>query len=104
MRATDSLRALTRETHLEPSQLILPLFICEGEGVRKDISSMPGHAQLSVDRAIEECREVLSLGLGGVILFGIPATKDEEASAGYDDAGIVQRAIRAIKRIRRSCW
>lgn len=89
---------MVRETRLEPSQFVLPLFICEGEGVRRDIGSMPGHAQLSIDRAVEECHEVQSLGIGGVILFGIPAQKDETASGAYADDGIVQRAIRAIKK------
>jgi len=87
-----------RETRLSPSNFILPLFVCEGEGVRKDISSMPGHAQLSVDLIVKECQEAVSLGIGGVILFGIPQHKDEHASGAYDDSGIVQKAIRAIKR------
>src|SRR4051812_49012488 len=98
LRATEPLRTLVRETRLEPSNFILPLFICEGEGIRKEIGSMPGHAQLSIDRIVDECREVHSLGIGGVILFGIPAEKDEQASGAYADNGIVQRAIRAIKR------
>jgi porphobilinogen synthase len=83
---------------LEPSNFILPLFICPGEGVRKPITSMPPQCQLSVDTAVEECREIHRLGIGGVILFGLPESKDEEASGAYDDNGIVQRAIRAIKR------
>jgi porphobilinogen synthase len=83
---------------MEPANFILPLFVCPGEGVRKPINSMPPQCQLSVDTAVEECREVLSLGIGGVILFGLPESKDEEASGAYDDDGIVQRAIRAIKR------
>ena len=83
---------------MEPANFILPLFVCPGEGVRKPISSMPPQCQLSVDTAVEECREVQSLGIGGVILFGLPESKDEEASGAYDDDGIVQRAIRAIKR------
>jgi porphobilinogen synthase len=87
-----------RETPLAPSDFILPLFVCEGEGVRRDISSMPGHAQLSIDLIVRECEEVVSLGIGGVILFGIPQHKDEHASGAYDDSGIVQRAIRAIKQ------
>jgi porphobilinogen synthase len=87
-----------RETRLSPSNFILPLFVCEGEGVRKEISSMPGHAQLSVDLIVKECQEAVSLGIGGVILFGIPQHKDEHASGAYDDSGIVQKAIRAIKR------
>jgi porphobilinogen synthase len=91
------MRALVRETHLHPSQFVLPLFVCEGEGVRREIGSMPGHAQLSIDRTVEECREARTLGVGGVILFGIPAEKDEQASGAYAENGIVQRAIRAIK-------
>jgi porphobilinogen synthase len=98
LRSSDSMRSLVRETHLEPSQFILPLFVCEGEGVRREISSMPGNAQMSVDRIVAECAEVQSLGIGGVILFGIPDTKDELASGGYAEDGIVQRAVRAIKR------
>jgi porphobilinogen synthase len=97
LRATESIRSLVRETRLEPANFILPLFICEGEGIRKDIGSMPGHAQMSIDGIVNECRQVKALGVGGVILFGIPAQKDEEASGAYDDHGIVQRAIRAIK-------
>jgi porphobilinogen synthase len=97
LRASESLRTLVRETHLEPSGFILPLFVCEGENVRKDIGSMPGHAQMSIDRIVGECREVHALGIGGVILFGIPSHKDEEASGAYAEDGIVQRTIRAIK-------
>jgi porphobilinogen synthase len=97
LRATERLRDLVRETRLEASQLVLPLFICEGEGVRREITSMPGHAQLSIDKIVDECREVRNLGLGGVLLFGIPAAKDESASGAYADDGIVQRGIRAIK-------
>jgi porphobilinogen synthase len=96
-RATEPLRALVRETHLEPSQFILPLFVCEGEGIHREIGAMPGNAQMSVDRLVRECEEVRSLGIGGVILFGIPEHKDELASGNYDPNGIVQRAIRAIK-------
>ena len=98
LRTTEAMRSLSRETRLSPASFILPLFICPGEGIRKPISSMPPHCQLSIDAALEECREVHSLGIGGVILFGLPATKDECGSEGYDDNGIVQRAIRAIKR------
>lgn len=98
LRATESIRALVRETQLQPSNFVLPLFAVEGENVRKEIGSMPGQAQMSVDRIVAECREVHSLGIGGVILFGIPSHKDEEASGAYDDDGIVQRTIRAIKQ------
>ena len=97
-RATEALRRLVRETELDPGDFILPLFACPGEGVRREISSMPGHAQISVDRLVEECAEAERLGIGGVILFGIPVTKDETASGAYADDGIVQQAIRAIKR------
>jgi porphobilinogen synthase len=97
LRATEPLRHLVRETRLEPVQFILPLFACVGEGIRREISSMPGHAQLSVDRIVKECEEAQSLGIGGVILFGIPDIKDEIASGAYADDGIVQQAVRAVK-------
>ena len=99
LRASEPLRRLVRETNLEPSDFILPLFVYEGDAPRKEISSMPGHAQLSIDGAITECREAVELGIGGVILFGIPSHKDEHASGAYDDSGVVQRAIRAIKQV-----
>jgi porphobilinogen synthase len=98
LRASESIRTLVRETRLEPSQFILPLFVCPGQGVRRPINSMPGHAQLSIDLLVQECAEACRLGLGGVLLFGIPETKDEQASGAYDDQGIVQQALRAIKR------
>jgi porphobilinogen synthase len=98
LRATESMRNLVRETRLHPAQFILPLFVCPGEGIRRDISSMPGNYQMSIDELARECAEVQSLGIGGVILFGLPETKDEMASGAYDDDGIVQRAIRALKR------
>jgi porphobilinogen synthase len=98
LRASEALRNLVRETVLDPGDFILPLFICPGEGVRREISSMPGHAQLSVDRLVSECAEAHQLGIGGVILFGIPETKDELASGAHADDGIVQQAVRAIKR------
>ncbi len=98
LRATEALRTLVRETRLEPSQFILPLFACPGEGVRRDIGSMPGNHQLSIDELVKECSAAHALGIGGVILFGIPETKDETASGAYAADGIVQQAIRAIKR------
>jgi porphobilinogen synthase len=98
LRATESIRNLVRETRLTPSQFILPLFVCPGEGVRREIGSMPGNYQLSIDQLVLECAEAQSLGIGGVILFGLPETKDETASGGYADDGIVQRAIRALKQ------
>jgi porphobilinogen synthase len=98
LRVSEPIRRLVRETRLSPAQFILPLFICPGKGVRRDISAMPGHAQISVDEAVRECAEAQSLGIGGVILFGLPEIKDEDASGAYADDGIVQRALRAIKQ------
>jgi porphobilinogen synthase len=97
LRATEALRDLVRETRLDPAQFILPLFACPGEGVKREIGAMPGNYQMSVDQLVKECAEVQSLGIGGVILFGLPESKDEMASGAYDDNGIVQRAIRAIR-------
>jgi len=98
LRASEALRNLVRETQLDPGDFILPLFTCPGENIRRPINSMPGHAQLSVDRLVAECAEAHALGIGGVILFGIPETKDELASGAYADDGIVQQAVRALKR------
>lgn len=97
LRSSERMRRLVRETQLAPSHFILPLFVCPGEGVRREISSMPGNYQMSVDQVIAECRELVGLGIGGIILFGIPTAKDERASGNYDPNGIVQTAIRAIK-------
>jgi porphobilinogen synthase len=98
LRASESLRRLVRETHLEPSQLVLPLFVRPGENLRTPIGSMPGNFQLSIDELVKECESARSLGLGGVILFGIPDHKDELASESYAEDGITQRAVRAVKR------
>jgi porphobilinogen synthase len=98
MRQTDSLRSLVRETHLTPTSFIYPLFVCPGEGVRKEISSMPGVFNISVDEAVKEAREAKSLGVGGIILFGLPEKKDDVATGAWAEDGIVQRATRAIKR------
>jgi porphobilinogen synthase len=98
LRASAPLRDLVRETRLHPRQFVLPLFVCPGQGVRREIGAMPGNYQLSVDELIKECAEVAALGIGGVILFGLPETKDEMASGAYDDDGIVQRAIRALRQ------
>lgn len=87
-----------RETHLQPENFVMPLFVCPGEGVKREIQAMPGNYQMSIDQVLKECREISSLGIGGVILFGIPETKDEIASGAYDPDGIVQRAVRAIKK------
>lgn len=97
LRASENLRRLVRETRLEPSNLVLPLFVVEGEGIRKEISSMPGNYQMSVDHLVRECEQVQALGIGGIILFGIPRHKDESASEAYNPAGITQEAVRAIK-------
>jgi porphobilinogen synthase len=98
LRVSESMRRLVRESRLDPAQFILPLFVCPGEGVRKPISSMPGNFQLSVDELVKECEGAHALGIGGVILFGIPDTKDETASGAYADDGIVQKALRAVRR------
>jgi len=98
LRSSEALRRLVRETQLAPSQFVLPLFVVPGQGIRKEILSMPGNAQMSVDHIVGECQQCLKLGLGGVILFGIPAHKDETASGAYDPDGITQQAIRAIKK------
>jgi porphobilinogen synthase len=102
MRQTDSLRSLVRETRLTPTGFIYPLFVCPGEGVRKEISSMPGVFNISVDEAVKEAREAENLGVGGIILFGLPEKKDEVATGAWAEDGIVQRATRAIKREVRS--
>ena len=100
LRRTEALRSLVRETRLTPSQLILPLFICPGEGVRKEISSMPGVFNLSIDEALKEAESAAALGIGGILFFGLPESKDEQGSGAYDDNGIVQRALRAFKQNR----
>ena len=98
LRASDSLRRLVRETRLNPAQFILPLFVCPGQGVKREIGAMPGNYQMSIDNLVGECAEVQSLGIGGVILFGLPESKDELASGAYADDGIVQQAIRAVRQ------
>ena len=97
LRATPALRSLVRETHLHPSALIYPLFLCEGEGIRREIGSMPGVFNLSIDEALKEVEECATLGIGGILLFGIPAAKDEQGSGAWAEDGIVQRGINAIK-------
>ena len=91
------MRSLVRETHLQPSALIYPLFLCEGEGVRREISSMPGVFNLSIDEALKEVKVCVALGIGGLLLFGIPDEKDEQGSGAWAADGIVQRGLRAIK-------
>ncbi|MDE1163715.1 MAG: porphobilinogen synthase [Acidobacteriaceae bacterium] len=100
LRSSAAIRSLVRETHLEPSALIYPLFICEGEGVRREVSSMPGVFNLSIDEAVKEAEECARLGIGGVLLFGIPDQKDDVGTGAYASDGIVQRALRAIKADR----
>ncbi len=97
LRSTAAMRSLVRETHLQPSALIYPLFICEGEGIRREVTSMPGVFNLSVDEAVKEAEACATLGIGGLLLFGIPNEKDEVGSGAYAADGITQRAIRAIK-------
>lgn len=97
-RMNEVLRGMVRETRLSPSQLIFPMFVRPGRGIKKEIASMPGNYQWSVDTLIEEARSIKSLGISGVILFGIPEGKDIQGSGAYDDQGIVQQAVRAIKR------
>ena len=101
LRRTEALRSLVRETRLHPGALIYPLFICPGEGVRKEISSMPGVFNLSIDEALKEAAECASLSLGGLLLFGLPAEKDDTGTGAWADDGIVQTALRAIKQDRR---
>src|SRR6202034_1087334 len=97
-RRTAALRSLVRETRLEPGQLVYPLFLCPGEGVRREISSMPGVFNLSVDEAVKEAETAAQLGIGGLLLFGLPETKDEEGTGAWSPDGIVQRALRALKQ------
>jgi porphobilinogen synthase len=98
LRRNESLRALVRETTLEPGDLIYPLFICPGEGVRNAVSSMPGVFNLSIDEAVREAEEAAALGIGGLLLFGLPESKDEQATGAWADDGIVQQALRALKK------
>ncbi|MGH7529476.1 MAG: porphobilinogen synthase [Gemmatimonadales bacterium] len=98
LRRTPALRRLVQETHLAPSQLVWPLFVTHGEGVRRSVAALPGVAQLSVDELVKDAERAAALGLGGIILFGIPAVKDATGSEAHDEQGIVQQAIRAVKR------
>ncbi len=99
LRASEGLRRMVRETILLPGDFVYPLFITHGHGVRREISSMPDVFQLSVDQLATEAEELRSLGIGSVLLFGIPETKDGVGSDAYHDHGIVQRAIRELKRV-----
>lgn len=97
LRYNPVVRDMIRETHLDKSDLIYPLFVVHGTNVKKEIKSMPGVYQMSVDVLVEECKEVSSLGIPSVLLFGIPEHKDEKGSEAYDSNGIIQQAVRAIK-------
>jgi porphobilinogen synthase len=98
LRRNEALRSLVRETRLTPSGLIYPMFVCPGSKVRQEVSSMPGIHQQSVDQIIEECREVEQLGLPGVILFGLPETKDALGTSSLAADGVVQRAIAGVRK------
>ncbi len=98
LRRTERIRALVRETRLSPDDFVYPLFVCEGEGVRREISSMPGVCNLSVDELVKEVEAARSTGVRSVILFGVPDKKDAAGTQAYAEDGITQRAIRAIKR------
>ena len=98
LRTSPAMRALVQETRLSPEMLMMPLFICEGEGVRREVSSMPGVFNLSVDEAVREVEAAKGEGVRSVLLFGLPDRKDDIGSAAYDPEGPVQSAIRAMKR------
>jgi porphobilinogen synthase len=101
LRRTEAIRSLVRETRLSPESLIYPLFICPGEGVRKPIGSMPDVYNVSIDEAIKEAEQCAQLGIGGLLLFGLPVEKDEQATGAWADDGIVQTALREMKKNRR---
>ncbi|HXU10293.1 MAG TPA: porphobilinogen synthase [Blastocatellia bacterium] len=98
LRRTDTMRALVRETRLTPDDFVYPLFVCEGEGVRREIASMPGAFNLSIDELVKEVEGARGVGVRSVILFGVPDKKDAAGSQAYAEDGITQRAIRAVKR------
>src|SRR5882757_3219753 len=97
LRSTETLRSMVRETRLTPESLVYPIFVCPGSGIRKEVRSMPGVCNLSLDEAVKEARQTRALGVPAVILFGLPENKDEAATGAWSDDGIVQRAARAIK-------
>jgi porphobilinogen synthase len=100
LRRSESLRGLVREARLSTAGFIYPLFVCPGTSVRQEVGSMPGVYQQSVDRIVEECRELESLGIPGIILFGLPETKDARGSSSVSAQGVVQRAIEAIRKAK----
>jgi len=97
LRQNDTFRRLVRETHLNIEDLIQPLFVVHGRGVRQEVSSMPGCFHLSVDELAKEAKEVAAMGIPGIILFGLPAAKDAAGSEAYAEDGIIQQAVRAVK-------
>ena len=97
LRRTEALRGLVRETELSPRHLIQPLFVVAGENVREDVDSMPGIERFSISELVAEATEIATAGIGSVLLFGIPAAKDESGTGAYDDEGVVQMAVRALK-------
>jgi porphobilinogen synthase len=97
LRRTAALRGLVRETSLSPSQLIQPAFVVAGEGVREEVASMPGIERFSISELVAEATEIATLGVGAILLFGIPSEKDESGTGAYDDEGVVQMAVRALK-------
>lgn len=98
LRRTPLLRSLVRETRLSPSEFIYPLFVCSGEGVRREVRSMPGVFNLSIDELVKEVNSAKALGIDSFMIFGLPDEKDEEGSEAYSAEGITQKAIRALKR------
>lgn len=98
LRSNPLIRKMVRETQVTPSDLVYPLFVCPGEKVKRPVESMPGVFQMSIDKIVKECRELVKLKIPAVILFGIPENKDNVGSEGYDENGIIQRAVRAIKK------
>jgi porphobilinogen synthase len=97
LRRTQRFRNLVRETRLSPESMIYPIFVCPGEKVRTEVSSMPGQYNVSIDNAVELARDAEKAGVGGILLFGLPPEKDEAGSDAYDENGIVQKALRAIR-------
>lgn len=98
LRSSETMRAMVRETALSPQDFIAPLFVCHGQNIKEEITAMPGQYHFSVDRLVEECKELAECGVSGVMLFGIPKHKDATGSEAYSDEGIVQQGIRAIKK------
>jgi len=97
LRRNETLRGLVRETELSPAHLIQPAFVIAGEGVREEVESMPGIERFSISELVAEATEIASAGIGAILLFGVPADKDETGSGAYDDEGVVQMAVRALK-------